>query len=148
LYLSKYNYIGSRLPNSPGGYKTFRTRHRCLKRGMRTSEVNFRSYLGTGRMEVFDAELWAIGIALQKSVTRAETLRAHGVMTVAIFSDSQAAIRRTAHLDPGSGQQLARVINEHARALRAHGIEVVVHWVPGHSGIPGKEEADRQANKA
>ncbi|KAF8535376.1 hypothetical protein BDD12DRAFT_893114 [Trichophaea hybrida] len=48
----------------------------------------------------------------------------------------------------GPGQQLARAINEHARALRGHGIEVVIHWVPGHSGISGNEQADRQANKA
>jgi len=78
-------------------------------------------------MEVFDAELWAIGVALRKSVARAEALRAHGVTTVAVFSDSQAAIRRTVHLDPGPGQQLARAINEHARALRAHGIEPAIH---------------------
>ena len=97
----------------------------------------FRSYLGTRRMEVFDAELWAIAVALRMSVTRAEALQAHRVTTVGIFSDSQAAIRRTAHLDPGPGQQLARAINEHARALGTHGIEVVIHWVPGHLGIPG-----------
>jgi len=64
------------------------------------------------------------------------------------FSGSQAAIRRTAHLDPGPGQQLARAVNEHARALHAHGIDVVIHWVPGHSSITENEEADGQANKA
>jgi len=70
------------------------------------------------------------------SVARAEALRAHGVTTVAVFSDSQAAIRRTAHLDGRPGQQLARAINEHAKALGAHGIEGAINWVTGHSMIP------------
>jgi len=108
----------------------------------------FRSYLCTGQMEVSDAELWAIEVTLRKPVARAEALRAHRVTRVAVFSDSQAAIRRTVHLDPGPGLQLARAINEHTTALRAHGIEAAIHCVPGHSDIPGNEVADRQANKA
>jgi len=71
-----------------------------------------------------------------------------GVKTVAVFSDSQAAIRRAAHLDPGPWQRLARQINRRARSLLAHGIATEIHWVLGHSGIPGNEEADRKANLA
>jgi len=33
-----------------------------------------RSYLGTGRMEVFDAELWDIGLALEVTIEKRETL--------------------------------------------------------------------------
>jgi ribonuclease HI len=108
----------------------------------------FHSFLGKGRMEVFEAELWAISIALPKSVTRAESLWALRVTTLVILSHTQAAIRRTAHLDSGPGQQLARAINEHARALRGHGIDVEIHWVPGHSGIPRNIQTDCQANKS
>ena len=59
----------------------------------------FRSHLGTGRMEVYDAELWAIGLALRESVKKRETLQTHSVMKVAVLSDLQAAIRRTEHLE-------------------------------------------------
>jgi ribonuclease HI len=107
-----------------------------------------RSFLGTGRMEVFDAEMWAIGLALDVAIEKRETLQKHGVKTVAVFSDSQAVIRRAAHLEPGPGQRLARQINRRARNLLAHGIATEIHWVLGHSGIPRNEEADRQANLA
>jgi len=67
---------------------------------------------------------------------------------VPVFSDLQAAITKPAHLDQGPGQQLARAFNEHARALHTKDIDVVTHWVPGHSGISGHDDADHQAHMA
>ena len=54
-------------------------------------------------MEVFDGELLAIGLALDLAIEKRDPLQKHGVKTVAVFSDSQAAIRRAAHLEPGQG---------------------------------------------
>jgi hypothetical protein len=39
----------------------------------------FRSHLGTGRMEVYDEELWAIGLALRDSVRKKDTQQRKGV---------------------------------------------------------------------
>jgi len=50
-----------------------------------------RSFLGTGRMEVFDTELRAIGLALDVAIEKRDTLPVHGLKKVAVFSDSQAA---------------------------------------------------------
>jgi ribonuclease HI len=97
---------------------------------------------------VFDAELWAIGLALGETNKRRERLQKHGVKTVAVFSDSQASIQRMAHLEPGPGRRLARRINRRAQALLAHGIVTEIRWVPRHSSIRRNEEVDSQANLA
>jgi hypothetical protein len=52
-----------------------------------------RRFVGTGRSDVFDAEVWAIGLALDVAIEKRETLQVHGVKTVAVYSDSQAAIQ-------------------------------------------------------
>jgi hypothetical protein len=46
-----------------------------------------RSFGGTGRFEVFDAELWPIRLALDVGIEKRETLQKHGVKTVAVFSE-------------------------------------------------------------
>jgi hypothetical protein len=66
-----------------------------------------RSYIWKGQMEMFDAELLAIWIALKETAKRAERLHAQGVQRAVIFNDSQAAVRRAAHIEIGPGQQLA-----------------------------------------
>jgi hypothetical protein len=52
--------------------------------------IEGRSYcrfLATGHIEVFDSELWVIGIALDGAIQKIEPLQMHGAKTVAIFSN-------------------------------------------------------------
>jgi len=107
-----------------------------------------RSYLGTGRMEVINDTLWAIGLLLGEMNKKRKLLQRHGVKTVAILRDSEAAIRQTRHQETGPGQRLARQINRTVRALLAQGITTEIRWVLGHSSIAGNEEVDCQANLA
>jgi len=106
------------------------------------------SHLGTGRMEVYNAELWAIELSLRELVKKINGLRVDRVTNVAILSDSQVAICGIEHQEPGLGQPLARCINRNARTLQKQVIKTEIHCVPGHTCIPVNEEADRQANLA
>ena len=74
-----------------------------------------RIFLGMGRMEVFDAELWAIGLALGLTIKESKTLQRHGVQTVAVFRDWQTGIRQAAHIAPCAGQLLPGWINRRER---------------------------------
>ena len=106
------------------------------------------SFLGTGRLEVFDAEQWGMWLALEVVIEKRATLQMHGAEIVAVFSNSQAAIQRAAHLEAALGQRLAWGINRRARRLLAHVIATEILRLLAHCGIPGNEGADRQANLA
>jgi hypothetical protein len=72
----------------------------------------------------------------------------HRLKTVAVFSNSQATIRRTAYLELRTGKQSERQSNWRPQALPATSVATEIHWVLELCGIPRKEELDRQANLA
>jgi ribonuclease HI len=97
--------------------------------------------------EVFDAELRRIYECLLtcRNHARIHHLHRHYIH---IFSDNQAAITRSASLERGPGQEIAALIHDTAFALRPHIVQVTVHWVPGHTGVPGNKKADTLAKLA
>ena len=99
-------------------------------------------YLGRNK-EVFDAELFAIGQALEELNSRNESGRRY-----TIFSDSQAAISRVQHDRTGPGQALAVKAITTTEALTARGNVVTLRWTPSHAGISGNERVDRTAKRA
>jgi ribonuclease HI len=88
----------------------------------------------------FDAELLGVVRALQLAEKVEDP--------VTILLDSQAAIARLRHTQPGLDQAL--VIQAHAIAQRLHtrGCQPTIQWVPGHAGVEGNERADQAAKQA
>jgi ribonuclease HI len=97
--------------------------------------------------EVFDAELRAIYECLLTCRTHAHIHHLHR-HHIHIFSDNQAAITHSTSLDCGPGQEIAALICDTALALQPHMVQVMVHWVPGHTRIPGNDKPDALAKLA
>jgi ribonuclease HI len=97
--------------------------------------------------EVFDAEVRAIYECLLTCLKYVRRHRLHR-RNIHMFADNQAAISRAASLHRGPGQEVAHHIHETAHDLHAYAVTITVHWVPGHTDIPGNEAADRLAKQA
>jgi ribonuclease HI len=97
--------------------------------------------------EVFDVELRAIYEYLR---TCYHHLCQDGLRRcrMHIFTDNQAAITRTTHLTRVPRQEPARLIHEIATDINNTGSTITVHWVPGHTAIPGNDESDALAKRA
>ncbi|KAK8123267.1 hypothetical protein PG999_003185 [Apiospora kogelbergensis] len=93
---------------------------------------------------VYLAELKGIHMSLE--ITLAQQVRKF--TRVDIFTDNQAAIASSAWPQRQSGQWLLRQIAEQLKALQQQGINVNIHWIPAHTGVPGNEAADQLAKLA
>ena len=107
--------------------------------------VKLAALVGT-QCEVFDAELSAIHLALTRITKELLTNTNKRTRTVWLFSDSQAAIRRLQHNQPGPGHQTATAIHTIINHLHSNfQIHTYINWVPGHTEVDGNKIADKLA---
>jgi hypothetical protein len=85
--------------------------------------------------ETYDAECAALARALETAARRQMALE-----RVTIFTDAQAAIKRTASEEPGPGQRYAIQARKHIAAQRRARPGIVIE--SQHKGVPGNEKAD------
>ncbi|XP_076041774.1 uncharacterized protein LOC143025660 [Oratosquilla oratoria] len=87
------------------------------------------------------AEAVALGMALSHA------LDAHN-QDVVVHTDSIALIQAVTRREPGDNIYLITSILLLLQQLREQDRKIVINWVPGHIGIAGNEEADREAKRA
>ena len=106
--------------------------------------MGIRTYMGYNQ-KTNDAECVALARALETAMGR-QTPPAR----VTIFTDAQAAIRRMASEEPGSGQQYALQGRRHIAALRCTrpGMIIEIRWCPAHKRVEGNKKADEWAKIA
>lgn len=99
-----------------------------------------------------DAEAWAIWQALQVTLEKVHADRTNvkpqdPCSVVVVYSDCQEALRRIGNGNPDDGKVVPKIIAQSIE-LQQLGVDVHLHWVPGHRDIPGNELADLVSKKA
>ena len=99
-------------------------------------------------MNTYYAELLAIFEAT-KQITKLLFSPIHFIWEVSIYSDSQAALKVLRNPQQQCSQPLIRKTLEITHAISAQtGLRINFHWVPGHAGIKGNEDAHILAQQA
>ena len=78
---------------------------------------------------------------------RIMTQRGESGKSFTLFTDSQAATRRTLSDAPGPGQEVVEIIR-YAHRLRTQGNMITIRWVPSDRGVEGNVQADQRAGEA
>lgn len=118
----------------------------CKKPGP-LKTISFEAFAITGFADPGEAELYAIEAALEGAVFESSQTV---VQKLLVLSDCTGAIRHASgKMVPlwrsDNSLRIYNNISTHIRKLRAQGIDIEMHWVPGHDGVTGNVYADRLA---
>jgi ribonuclease HI len=91
------------------------------------------------------ADLSAISSAIDM-INNTQEITNNGAFT--IVSDSRSALQAIAHPSNKSGQGIVWTIINKAERLQSQGVQIDLHWIPGRSGTPGNDAANKIAKEA
>lgn len=104
-----------------------------------------RRYLGPlTSFTVYSGELYGIMLAIGMAIYRIQPIEGRLIVCI----DNQASIQAVQSPGASSGQYLVKLIVRQINHLRSRGIEVELHWIPAHRGIPGNDLVDIAAKQA
>ena len=116
------------------------------------SEWTVKGYRIHQALDQWNAEAWAIWQALQITLNKVDADRVQmkpqdPCFLVVVYSDCKTVLRWIGNGSPKGGKVVQKIIAQ-SIGLQRLGVDVHLHWVPGHGDIPGNELADLAAKKA